>query len=116
MYGALPNNKVRHQNSVRLTDQQRAIIRTTVAETFGAEASVWLFGSRIDDTARGGDIDLYIEPLARDAEALVDSKLRFLVEIHKRIGEQKIDVVIRRPGCEDSLPIYQVAKQTGIKL
>ena len=43
---------------MRLTDQQHAIIRTTVTETFGSEADVWLFGSRVDDAKRGGDIDL----------------------------------------------------------
>ena len=40
-------------------DQQTAI-RTTVAETFGEEANIWLFGSRVDDNKRGGDIDLLI--------------------------------------------------------
>lgn len=43
---------------MRLTGQQRTIIRATVAETFGAGADVWLFGSRVDDNKRGGDIDL----------------------------------------------------------
>lgn len=101
---------------MRLTDKQRAIICATVAETFGATADVWLFGSRVDDSKRGGDIDLYIEPAAHNANELVEAKLRFLVEIHKRMGEQKIDVVIRRAGCEESLPIYRFAKQTGIRL
>jgi len=39
---------------MRLTEQQRAIIRATVAETFGAGANVWLFGSRVDDKSAGG--------------------------------------------------------------
>jgi hypothetical protein len=39
-----------------------------------------------------------------------------LVEIHKEMGEQKIDVVIRRAGCAENLPIYRVAKQTGVRL
>lgn len=101
---------------MRLTDKQRAIICATVAETFGATADVWLFGSRVDDSKRGGDIDLYIEPAAHNAKELVEAKLRFLVEMHKRMGEQKIDVVIRRAGCEESLPIYRIAKQTGVRL
>jgi len=36
-------------------------IRTAVAETFGEDANIWLFGSRVDDNKRGGDIDLLIE-------------------------------------------------------
>lgn len=46
---------------MRLSDQQRTIIRSSVAENFGADAVVRLFGSRTDDSQRGGDIDLLIE-------------------------------------------------------
>jgi len=101
---------------MRLSDQQCSVIRNAVTENFGAGADVWLFGSRLDDAARGGDIDLYIEPANGDADAIVESKLRFLVALYKRLGEQKIDVVIRRPGQMANLPIYQIAKQTGVKL
>ncbi|OGT13607.1 MAG: DNA polymerase III subunit beta [Gallionellales bacterium RIFOXYB12_FULL_54_9] len=101
---------------MRLSEQQCSIIRTAVADNFGTEANVWLFGSRLDDAARGGDIDLYIEPATDDADAIVEAKLNFLVALYKQLGEQKIDVVIRRPGFKQNLSIYQVAKQTGVKL
>ena len=101
---------------MRLSDRQCSVIRAAVAENFGAEANVWLFGSRVDDAAKGGDIDLYIEAATDNADQIVESKLRFLVSMYKQLGEQKIDVVIRRPGCTTSLPIYQIAKQTGVKL
>jgi predicted nucleotidyltransferase len=101
---------------MRLNDQQQSIIRSAVAESFGADANVWLFGSRVDDDARGGDIDLYIEPGTDNAEEIVESKLRFLATLYKKLGEQKIDVVIRRQGCKENFPIYKLAKQTGIKL
>ncbi|MFA6920520.1 MAG: nucleotidyltransferase domain-containing protein [Gallionella sp.] len=101
---------------MRLSDKQCSIIRAAVTENFGVEANVWLFGSRVDDAARGGDIDLYIEPATDNADAIVDSKLRFLVSLYKKLGEQKIDVVIRRPGFKEDLAIYNIAKQTGVKL
>ena len=101
---------------MRLSDYQRSTIRAAVTENFGADANVWLFGSRADDAARGGDIDLYIEPSTDNVDQIVDSKLRFLVAMYKKLGEQKIDVVIRRPGCAENLPIYQIAKQTGVRL
>ena len=47
--------------TVRLAPHQVGAIRAAVADLFGAEATVWLFGSRTDAQQRGGDIDLYIE-------------------------------------------------------
>jgi predicted nucleotidyltransferase len=101
---------------MRLTDQQLSIIKTAANEFFGVSTGVWLFGSRVDDAARGGDIDLYIEPATGNVDAIVDAKLRFMMEMHKKLGEQKVDVVIFRPESNQNLPIYQVAKQSGIKL
>ena len=34
---------------MRLTPDQQIAIRTATAEAFGAGATVWLFGSRVDD-------------------------------------------------------------------
>jgi len=75
-----------------------------------------LFGSRVDDTKKGGDIDLYVEPEIQEPVALVDAKLNFLVEIHRVLGDQKIDLVLHRTQSKQDLPIYRVAKETGVKL
>jgi len=75
-----------------------------------------LFGSRVDDTKKGGDIDLYVEPEIQEPVALVDAKLNFLVEIHRVLGDQKIDLVLNRTQSKQELPIYRVAKETGVKL
>ena len=56
---------------MRLTEAHRTAIRTIAAETFGAGTSVWLLGSRVDDTKRGGDIDLLIEAKQNDVEEIV---------------------------------------------
>jgi len=77
---------------------------------------VWLFSSRVDDDKKGGDIDLYIEPEIQEPEELVDTKLNFLVEMHRVLGEQKIDLVLRRSQSNQGLPIYRIAKETGMKL
>ncbi len=101
---------------MRLTDQQRTIIRATVAETFGVGTDVWLFGSRVDDNKRGGDIDLLIETDQVDVDAIARAEISFLTKIQMKLGEQKIDVLLDYPTRKNRPPIFSIAKQTGILL
>lgn len=101
---------------MRLTDLQANVIRDSVVKNFGQATRVWLFGSRVDEQRKGGDIDLYIEPEFQDPARLVDAKLHLLRDIHKRLGEQKIDVVIRREAFKEDLAIFRVARETGVRL
>ncbi|MBK8754241.1 MAG: nucleotidyltransferase domain-containing protein [Candidatus Competibacteraceae bacterium] len=101
---------------MRMTDTQLAAIRTSAIKNFGRKTQVWLFGSRVDDSKKGGDIDLYIEPEIQDAAQLVDAKLSFLLELYKQIGEQKIDVVLRRSAVGETLPVYRIARETGVSV
>lgn len=101
---------------MRLTERQCAIIRATVAETFGAGTSVWLFGSRVDDNKRGGDIDLLIETDQVDGDAIARTEIAFLTKIQMKLGEQKIDVLLDYPSRKTHPPIFSIAKQTGILL
>ncbi|MDP1774119.1 MAG: nucleotidyltransferase domain-containing protein [Methylobacter sp.] len=101
---------------MRLSQPQVDVICASALKNFGQSARVWLFGSRIDEQSKGGDIDLYIEPELQDPAELVDAKLHFLLELHKKLGEQKIDVVIRRAEFKDDLPIFRIARETGVQL
>ena len=49
---------------MRLSSSQIEAIKQETEHFFGAKAEVWLFGSRVDDTAKGGDV-LPIYALAR---------------------------------------------------
>ena len=82
-------------------------IRVSAERNFGSNARVWLFGSRVEEQRAGGDIDLYVEPEIQDPDELVEAKLHFLMELHKKLGEQKIDVVIRRAAFKEDMPIYR---------
>jgi len=82
--------------------------------TFGSEAKVYLFGSRLDDDAHGGDIDIFIETILEREQACL-ARLDFLVDIQKRIGEQKIDVIVYARGNEKQA-IHLEAKKTGVLL
>jgi len=101
---------------MRITDLQASKIRSASLKCFGLDSHVWLFGSRVDDRQRGGDIDLYVEPGIQDPAELVDARLHFLCEMHRELGEQKIDVVLHRAQCSRDLPVYRIAKETGEQL
>jgi len=100
---------------MRISESQRNIIKQTVLKYFGAGSELRLFGSRVDDSARGGDIDLYVEPEMREVDDIMAAKLDTLLVLHQLLGEQKIDLVINRKVGK-MLPIYKIAKKTGVAL
>ncbi len=94
---------------MRLSEHQRRIIREAGLRHFGVVPLV--FGSRVDDARRGGDIDLYIDK-PMDAALAYPCETRMWVELQKRLGEQKIDIVTARPGEER--PIDRTARAQGL--
>lgn len=98
---------------MRLTKQQVHCLIDATHLCFGDNADIWLFGSRVDDNKKGGDIDLYIET---DLEKnLVMAKLKMRELIWTTFGEQKIDILMRSRSRELS-PIHELAITTGQKL
>jgi predicted nucleotidyltransferase len=100
--------------AVRLPPQQVDIIRAAVADIFGSDAGVWLFGSRVDPDQRGGDIDLYVETSCDPTTALQHAG-RLYSRLQRELGEQRIDIVTRSPG-EPEQAIHRVARETGVRL
>lgn len=99
---------------MRLTDKQQREIIETFQAYFQKGDELWLFGSRVDDQKRGGDIDLYIKTAEINAESIVEKKIAFLVDLKRRIGDQKIDLIIEFGNFK--LPIYDHARETGIRM
>ncbi len=100
---------------MRLSTDQIEAIKQETTHFFGADARVWLFGSRVDDAGRGGDVDLYVQSGMSDADQLAAARFAFLARLKRRIGDRKIDLVLQREGGE-VLPIYELARQTGVRL
>lgn len=100
---------------IRLSPSEIAAIRDVFVDVFHKHDHLWVFGSRADMFAAGGDIDLYVEVRDWEAEALVEKKMKFLLLLKDRIGDQKIDVVINQAG-HDTMLIHSIAKQKGVKI
>ena len=84
------------------------------AKEFFPGGRVLLFGSRLDDARKGGDIDLLIESPLDPADS-VPARFRFLARLSRRIGECAIDVVLPM-GEDDNRPILVQARRTGVEL
>jgi len=96
---------------MRLTNDEVKMIKKAFIESF-EDGKIYLFGSRVDDTKRGGDIDLYIVPFEKFEDER-ERKIRFLIQLDEYIGEQKIDVIIAK---DKNRLIEQEALKYGIEL
>jgi predicted nucleotidyltransferase len=85
-------------------------LAVNVIRRYFADATIWLFGSRVDDNRRGGDFDFYIEtalpdialPMARARGDLTDS-----------LG-MKVDLAVNNHTGDK--PIFRIAKTYGVRL
>ena len=98
------------RNAMRLTPDQAQAIRERIRGCMGAQARIWLFGSRVDDNRRGGDVDLYVEPeTAPDLVASLRCKSALA-----DVLDLNVDLIVQQPGRD--LPIYRIAKRSGLAL
>lgn len=93
---------------MRLTPEQIRAIKEVVCES-DPDAEIFLFGSRANDSKRGGDIDLLILSTTIDPDARRRIKLRLL----DRLGAQKIDLIVAKDA---SKPFIRIVQQEGRRL
>lgn len=99
---------------MRLADTDIRSIRQIAAEQLGAEVEVILFGSRVDDAQRGGDVDLLVRvatPVARPALTAA----RLGASLERALGGRRVDVVLLTPTTPIE-PVHRIALQHGIRL
>lgn len=96
---------------MRLTDEQTQAIRHLTRELLGERCSVRVFGSRLDDAARGGDIDLLLELTDTvDNPALIAAQLS--ARVSRAMHGRKVDVLLSAPNLM-RLPIHDIAFKEG---
>ena len=96
---------------MRLTDYQIQAIRRLAREIAGDQARVRVFGSRLDDTAHGGDLDLMLElPEPVDNPALMAA--RMAAKVSRTLSGRKVDVLLSAPNLM-RLPIHDIAFKEG---
>lgn len=103
-------------NNVRVKEDDLMAIKEAFRKHFHDSDHLWIFGSRANPKKRGGDLDFYIETTELDVSVAVKKKMDFINALCCTLGDQKIDVVLHILSLSDDLPIYHIAKTTGVKL
>lgn len=99
---------------MRLSHEQTEVIRNAVTDIYGKDSKLWLFGSRVNDNRRGGDIDLLVRPGSIAGRHNLMDKIRLLGRLERELGERKVDIVIETSN--DQRAIVRIAHETGIPL
>jgi len=99
---------------MRLTKAQVEAIRRIVHDEAGESAQVRVFGSRVRDDLKGGDLDLLVT-----IPGTVESPAMLSARISARVGRtmhgRRVDVVLEAPNLK-RLPIHTVAEREGVPL
>jgi predicted nucleotidyltransferase len=93
---------------MRLNFKEQLSIKQTISQ-FDPNALVYLFGSRVDENKRGGDIDL----LVFSKRLCSTEKRKIKIKLYELIGEQKIDLMIAQ---NTSSPFVQFILEDAILL
>ena len=95
-------------STMRLGDSERNVIVSAIY-TLDPKAEIYLFGSRVDPSKRGGDIDLLVMSQKLSSNDCFQIKCL----IFEKIAEQKIDILIAK---DTSDPFVRLALKEGVRL
>lgn len=95
---------------MRLNSTERKALKDILGALDPA-GRVYLYGSRVDDSRRGGDIDVYLE-----ASRPIDLKTRLLTQYRlQQACDTRVDLLVKNPLQPDRA-IYQIASEQGVLL
>lgn len=99
---------------MRLDPAAIATIKREVAAALGDDARVRLFGSRLDDARKGGDVDLLVE-VDRPIDRAIWTACELEARLIRALGGRKVDVVLAAPNVPEQ-SIHRVARAEGVLL
>lgn len=100
---------------MRLSQAQRQAVVQAVAEACGPRARVRLFGSRLDDALRGGDVDLLVEladELADEPADIPALQRQLYVKLLRALDGRAVDVLVVGPHTPRQ-PVHELAQREG---
>lgn len=101
---------------IRLTPREQLALRGVFAEYLPPGASAYLYGSRTDRNARGGDIDLLLLVPGMDDAQELGLHARLLAALERALGERKIDLLFTPVLGADAKPFVQLVAHRAVAL
>lgn len=95
---------------MRISKEQAEYLKKSIL-AFLPDAKIYLFGSRVDDQKRGGDIDIMI---LSHKKLSWKEKAKIRQQFFKKFGEQKIDIVCF--SFNDKSSLKEIVLHEGIRL
>ena len=100
----------------RLTSDDRQDIAAAAKAVLPPGTRVLLFGSRVDDLRRGGDVDLLVEtPTHQPPDEVVRLRSLFTAQLYRRMGERRIDVLVCARDQTDGRAVVAAARRDGVE-
>lgn len=99
---------------MRLSPDQITAIHDAISSVSADVIAIRLFGSRLNDAARGGDIDLMVDfENAIEQPALLSARLA--TRVSRAVDNRNVDVVLRAPNLAET-SIHKIALAEGVLL
>ena len=102
---------------MRISLKERAAILETLKAEMGAiKYKVFLFGSRADDSKKGGDIDLLLEVDEQDYLGVLANKSALKFELEAATGDQRVDLTIATSKTLNSDPFLKSIQTNLVRI
>jgi hypothetical protein len=99
---------------MRISTEHRQALRQHFLEALGDGCDILVFGSRLDDASRGGDVDLLVRsPVPLQRKEWTASLLA--VQAQRLLGGRQVDVLLVDPQTPLQA-VHKVALETGVAL
>ncbi|MGD9580549.1 MAG: nucleotidyltransferase family protein [Vampirovibrionia bacterium] len=95
---------------MRITEENANFIKDKIKQ-LDSNARVYLFGSRVKDNLKGGDIDILV---LSDVDLSISKINKVKIAFYKQFGERKLDIVVFSNSEESSFK--SLALSEGIEL
>ena len=104
---------------MRLQPQQISQLHSVIRTYFSSiNYDLFLYGSRVDDTLKGGDIDLLIVTSIQGVTLFENKNLDLLVDIKKQsaIGQRRVDLKATTFDQVSTDPFLKAIAQTMVRI